>query len=130
MSDAELTRLAAEKVMGWEVSPPGDQLLAAKEPSGRWRYLGKQEFSSNQTWDPIDLIEHAWMLHERSCKLIYSRRHQYFSFLQAHVEADQETLVAWPDVLIFLTPRIITSSAVQVHSDIPAVRAANAEGAR
>lgn len=77
MTDAELTRLAAERVMGWAINPDGDMatalLLTRAEMNERhmlnlpWVCLMSGDHDCNQPkkhWNPLESIADAWMLVE------------------------------------------------------------------
>lgn len=110
----ELNRLIAEKVMGLVKSVNMGDYYGAREQGRNDNVFG----FFKPLMDYSGYMGAAWEVMERMHEARFSQRDSFASDLQRIVserhleERFNDDLIAWPDVLFFLTPEIICLAAL------------------
>ena len=120
MTDFELTRLLAEKVMGWPVSrsmAEADQREAAGE--GQIYDMGpglEGPAFAHEEWEPLHRMDHAWQIVGRASEWGPIHRHRFtfeLGCLSRENVSYDEMGVIWPCALFGVTPRAICLAALR-----------------
>ncbi|HSF40368.1 MAG TPA: hypothetical protein VLT87_11290 [Thermoanaerobaculia bacterium] len=121
MTDDALTRLLAEKVMGWTITHTPElagKFILAKCPQiyapaeCDWcQVLG----ANGQPWRPLERIDHAWQIVGRASEWSPAQRTRFTFELEClgRETVSQDIDATWPSALFVITPRAICLAALR-----------------